>query len=35
MADFTSSGTAQELDLADAERREIIVQHELLEVLAE
>ena len=35
MADFTSPGTAQELDLADAERWKIVVQHELFEVLAE
>ena len=35
VADFTPSRTAQELDLADAERRKIIVQHEFFEVLAD
>ena len=33
VADFTASGAAQELHFADAERREIVVQHEALELI--
>ena len=35
MADLAPAGSAQELDLADAEGWKVIVEHELLVVLAD
>ena len=35
MADLAPARTAQKLNFTDAERREIIVQHEFLEMLAD
>jgi hypothetical protein len=34
VADFAAAGPAQELDLADGERREVVVKHETLVELA-
>src|SRR5262249_13161398 len=33
VADFAASGPAQEFHFADAERREVVVQHETLELI--
>jgi len=33
VSDFAATGAAQEFDFADAERREVVVQHEALELV--